>query len=254
MIRKYDKIPIAKFALFAMFLLLLVFSENCMAGYPEHYNDYVDDYADIIEEPDAAAITRMFENLESQTGIEAVAVTMESYRDYDTGDETFEEFATGLFNDWGIGHKKENNGVLILVSVKDRKCRIELGEAYGSRYDSVMKEIIDTNMLPYFKSDDYTRGIFEGCRAVVGKITHKVSWFSHYKWHILIVILIIICITAGISCMKSGKKGWGWMFFAGAGILLLFLLRLSSKNKSSSGGGGGFGGGSSSGGGASGSW
>lgn len=248
--RNACKIMYATAALFTVFLLLFVFTENCMAGYPEHYNDYVNDFADVINAPDVEAITQMFKNLEDQTGIEAVVVTTDTYREYNTGDDTFEDFATGLFNDWGIGHKKENNGVLILVSVKDRKCRIELGKGYGSLYDSAMKTVIDTNMLPHFKADGYSRGIFEGCRAVVEKITRKVSWLNHYKYHILIIILIIFCIAAGISCMKSGKKGWGWMFFAGAGLLLLALIRLSNKNKSS----GGFGGGSSSGGGASGSW
>lgn len=100
-----------------------------------------------------------------KTGIEAVVVTINSIGDYQTGDATIEAFATNLFNTWGIGHKKENNGVLILVAVKDRKARIELGKGYGREYDSAM------------------------------------------KWHLLIGILIIACIAASISCMRSGKKG-----------------------------------------------
>ena len=219
-------------------------------GYPPAADDYVNDYADVLSEADAEAIHKMFEDLEYQTGIEAVVVTIDSIGDYDTGDAAIEDFATNLFNTWGIGHKKENNGVLILVAVEDRKCRIELGAGYGRKYDAVMKQVIDERMIPYFKAGDYSRGIYEGSRAVIEKVTKKVSWFSFYKWHILIGLLIVVCIFAGISCMRSGKKGWGWAFFAAAGILLLFLLRMFAKGKSSSG----FGGGSSFGGGASGSW
>jgi uncharacterized protein len=218
--------------------------------YPSPIDDYVNDYADILSQPDAEAIRTMFKDLEYKTGIEAVVVTISAIEDYDIRDTAIESFATNLFNTWGIGHKKANNGILILVSVKDRKCRIELGGGYEKRYDAVMKQVIDDKMIPYFKVNDYSRGIYEGARSIIEKVTKKVSWFSFYKWHITIVILIIVCIFAGISCMQSGKKGWGWAFFVAAGMLLFFLLKIVFRGKSS----GGFGGGSSFGGGASGSW
>jgi uncharacterized protein len=218
--------------------------------YPSPTNDYVNDYANALSQADMEAIRKMFQDLEYQTGIEAVVVTVNSIGDYHTKDATIEAFATNLFNAWGIGHKKENNGILILVAVKDRKCRIELGRGYEKRYDSIMKQVIDEKMIPYFKTDDYSRGIYEGARDAVEKVTKKVSWFSFYKWHIVIAVLIIVCIFAGVSCMRSGKRGWGWVFFAVAGMLFIFLFRMLSKGKSS----GGFGGGGSSGGGASGNW
>jgi uncharacterized protein len=225
-------------------------SAQGLAGYPKPTDDYVNDFAGVLNKPDSEAIRKMFKDLEYKTGIEAVAVTINSVGDYNKVDSGLESFATNLFNTWGIGHKKGNNGVLILVAVKDRKCRIELGGGYGRIYDPVMKQVIDENMLPYFKDGDYSRGIFEGSRAVIDKITKKVSWYSFYKWHILAVILIVLCIFAGFSCIRSGKSGWGWAFFATAGVLIFFLISLLSRGKSSSG----FGGGSSFGGGASGSW
>jgi len=227
-----------------------VVSVQAQEGYPPPADDYINDFAGILDEPDYDMIYEMFEDLEYQTGLEAVVVTIDSIEDYDTDDDTIEDFATKLFNTWGIGHKKENNGILILVAVKDRKCRIELGKGYGRTYDSAMKQIIDKQMIPYFKTEDYSRGIYEGARGVVEAVTKQVSWFSFYKWHLLIGLLIVVCIFAGISCMRSGKKGWGWAFFGAAGMLLLFLVRMLLKGKSSSG----FGGGSSFGGGASGSW
>ncbi|MBN1472326.1 MAG: TPM domain-containing protein [Syntrophaceae bacterium] len=244
---------IRKFGLVCIVILLTLSSGRVtygQNGYPPPSDDYVNDYANILSETDTESIRKMLKDLEYKTGIEAVVVTINSIGDYNTADTTIESFATNLFNSWGIGHKKENNGILILVAVKDRKCRIELGGGYGERYDSSMKQVIEENMIPYFKTDDYSRGIYEGTRGVIEKVTKKVSWFSFYKWHILIGILIIVCIFAGISCMRSGKKGWGWAFFAAAGVLFLFLFRMLSKGKSSSG----FGGGSSFGGGASGSW
>jgi uncharacterized protein len=231
-------------------VLSFVITAQIQAGYPKPTDDYVNDFAGVLNKPDSEAISKMFKNLENKTGIEAVVVTINSINDYNKEDATLEAFATNLFNTWGIGHKKENNGVLLLVAVKDRKCRIELGRGYGRIYDPVMKQVIEENMIPYFKTDDYSRGIFEGSRGVIEKITQKVSWYSFYKWHILIGGLIIVCIFAGISCMRNGKNGWGWAFFAAAGMLIFFLFSMLASGKRS----GGFGGGSSFGGGASGSW
>jgi uncharacterized protein len=251
---KMNTTIIKNFGIVFLTALLMVLSVAVIAqgqlGYPKPADDYVNDFAGILNKPDSEAIRKMFKSLEDKTGVEAVVVTINSINDYNKGDSTLESFATNLFNTWGIGHKKENNGVLILVAVKDRKCRIELGRSYGKIYDSAMKQVIDENMIPYFKTDDYSRGIFEGSRGVIEKITQKVSWYSFYKWHILVGVLIIICIFAGFSCIRTGKSGWGWAFFAAAGVLIFFLLSLLMSGKSSSG----FGGGSSFGGGASGSW
>ncbi|HJW85651.1 MAG TPA: TPM domain-containing protein [Candidatus Brocadiaceae bacterium] len=241
-------------AIFYLTAICAIFSSAIIArgqgSYPEPADDYVNDFAQVLNAPDAEQIRTMFKNLEYQTGIEAVVVTIPSINAYQTADASIESFATNLFNTWGIGHKRANNGVLILVSVEDRKCRIELGAGYGSVYDAAMKQVIDGLMVPYFKTGDYSRGIFEGARGVIENTTKKISWFAFYKWHILIGVLIIVCVFAGISCIRSGNTGWGWAFFGIAAMLFLFLLKLLTMGKSSSG----FGGGSSFGGGASGSW
>lgn len=240
---------LSSFAFSFVFLLslpILAFT----SGYPKPTDDYVNDFAEVIDDANYDHIWEMLDKLEVQTGIEVVVVTIDAVADYNTSDNSIEEFATGLFNDWGVGHKKENNGILILLSVQDRECRIELGGGYKSHYDKVMKRIIDQTMVPKFKTGDYSLGLKTGAEEVIKSVTKEVSWFEFYKWHLLIVLLIVICIFAGINCMKSGKKGWGWAFFAAAGflIILLFKLLLSGKRQS------GFGGGSSFGGGASGSW
>jgi len=225
---------------------------NPLNGFPEPKNNYVNDYANVINDIDSKEIESLFKKMESQTGIEAVVVTINSISDYDTPNQTLESFATSLFNTWGVGNKKRNDGILILVAVKDRKCRIELGGGYDTMYNDVMKKVIDQKMIPYFKNEDYSRGIYEGAKGATDAVTNKVTWLNYYKWPIILGVLMIICIFAGISCITSGKSGWGWAFFAIAGAILLFILKILASSGSS--GSGSFGGGSSFGGGASGSW
>ena len=220
-----------------------------MVGYPKSSAKYVNDFAKAIDTADAERIKQALESVESQTGIEICVVTISSMLDYQGTETTIEKFATALFNTWGIGKKDKNNGVLLLVAVKDRKVRIELGSGYPASHNQIAAQIIKTDIVPYFKQGNFSRGIYESSMAIVKNLTKEVSWFDYYKWDLLLWLLIMICVGMAISCFRSGKKGWGWGLIAMIGVFLFFLWNLSSGNKSD-----GFGGGSSSGGGSSGDW
>ncbi len=142
-------------------------------GYPEPIDLYVNDFAELLTRQHAEQIRAWFADLKRETGVEAVAVTINSIRDYNTGDATIESFATHLFNTWGIGDKEKNNGVMILVAVRDRKVRIEVGAGYESTLNAAMQEVINEHMLPAFRRDDYSQGIYDGARAMIQKLTGK---------------------------------------------------------------------------------
>jgi uncharacterized protein len=132
---------------------------------------YVNDYAGVISAEDAASIHALFSDLRRDTGIEATVLTVNSIHDYDTGDASIESFATNLFNTWGIGDQEKNNGVLILVAVRDRQVRIELGSGYKDAYNTSMQDIIQEQMLPLFKKEQYSRGIYNGAQAIANVLT-----------------------------------------------------------------------------------
>ena len=222
------------------------------ANFPEPAEVYVNDYAGVLSPADAQSIRELSRNAREQTGLEIAVVTLDSLSAYADPGQTLESFATALFDHWGIGRKNANDGILILFVLNDRKVRIELGAAFGSQYDAAMREVVDGRMIPYFKNGDYSRGLYEGTRAVLETVTKKVSWFKYHMVDLILAGLAVVCVLAGISCMRSGKKGWGWAFFSIAGMLIVsVILRALFRGKR---GGGGFGGGRSGGGGASGSW
>ena len=210
----------------------LLAASGARAEFPEPINNYVNDYAGALSTADAEAIYGMFEYLEEQTKMEATVVTMKSMDQYAAGYSSIESFATDLFNDWGIGNLPENTGVLILVCVQDRECRIELGGGFKRQHDAMAKRIIDDRMIPYFKGGDYSRGIYEGARGVIDEFTQEVSFWGYYKWHIIGGVFGFLCVIAGVSCAMSGKKGWGWKFFgiilAVFGVVLMILSVVSA--------------------------
>jgi uncharacterized membrane protein YgcG len=246
-----------------------------LTGYPNPENPFVNDFARVMTTSDIQSVQQLFIDLKNQTTIEADVVTIYSIKDYKTGDSTIESFATNLFNFWGIGDAQKNNGVLILVATGDRECQITLGSGFDRQMNAAMQQVVDQYMVPNFKNGDYSRGIADGARAVVGKLTGKVSpglWISGIIlwatsnldfWTVLLGVVALACFFAGISCMHSGKTGWGWAFFAVSGTILLGILKLFLEPSSgsqrhggyrSSGGRSSFGGGRSFGGGAHGKW
>jgi uncharacterized protein len=159
--------------LFSLMIALWLGGSLVMAesGYPQPTDMAINDFVHQLNSSDAGAITQLLNDLKNQHGIEGTVVTINSIHDYSTNDKTIEEFATHLFNTWGIDSKANNRGVLILVAVRDRKVRIELGTGYESQYNDEMQQVINEQMLPAFKQGDYSRGLYQGTRGVIATLT-----------------------------------------------------------------------------------
>jgi len=81
---------------------------------------------------------------------------------------SIEEYAVTVFNTWKLGQKGKDNGVLLIVAPKDRKLRIEVGYGLeGTMTDGIAGSIIRNAITPFFKNNDYDRGIDEGVRAII---------------------------------------------------------------------------------------
>jgi uncharacterized protein len=231
--------------------------------YPAPAPGYVTDLAGVITQQDKDYLNHMIYQTEKKTGVEMVVLTINSIRDYPTGTYNIEGFAAGLFNKWGIGNLPKNDGVLLLVAVKDRKARIELGGGYGRSRDADAQRIMNRIMVPYFKKNQFSAGIKKGGTGLASEFAHC-RWT--FAWSVVVItLLIVVAVFVAISLFRSGRRGWGWVVVGIITILVLALLRIlgrlahemaeSRSGLGSPGGfGGGFGGGFSGGGGATGSW
>ena len=85
---------------------------------------YVNDFAHVIDARSAAQLEQYCGNVERATGAQFAIVTVDSLED-----EPVEDVAVRLFKEWGIGKKGTDDGLLILLAIKDHKNRIEVG--YG---------------------------------------------------------------------------------------------------------------------------
>lgn len=152
----------------------LVSAVSAYAAYPNFTDTRLNDFANVVRPEHAVAIRNTLTELRDKAGMEAVVVTINSISDYGTGDVTIESFATNLFNSWGIGNAERNDGTMLLVAVKDRKMRIEVGSGFGSTLNAPTQRIISNVLLPRFKSGDYSTGILDGTNALRAELElHK---------------------------------------------------------------------------------
>ena len=148
--------------LYLLPLLLLAGSIPARVDVP-YLTGRVTDYAQIMSQPARESLTEKLKAHEDQTGNQIAVLTISTI-----GDESIEEYANVVFQEWGLGRKDRDNGILILVVPDDRRMRIEVG--YGleaTLTDGMAGEIIRTVMTPRFRNGDYDAGITEGAMAVI---------------------------------------------------------------------------------------
>lgn len=211
--------------------------------------DFILDEANLINPQDSQQIKQVCGKLLEQERIPIVVVTIPSLATYDGRD--IESYARGLFDDWGIGSQKRNLGILLLVSMGDRKARIELGAAWAHQQDATARMIMEKIIIPNFKKGDFSGGILQGVQALDTMARGNAVKVPR-PWYIpwLVLGFFALGIGVAISLIRNGKKGWGWGLLAALFAILVFLFIMASRSS----GGGSFGGGSGGGGGASGSW
>lgn len=137
--------------------------------YPDYNATTVNDFADILPANAEAALSAQLDALRDDTGIEMTVVTLTRQATYDP-DASLEDFATGLFNHWGIGNAERNDGILVLVLPGDRVMRLELGAGFGSAWNDVADAVVQDAFLPKFRDGDYVAGITQGVSATIDVI------------------------------------------------------------------------------------
>jgi uncharacterized protein len=123
----------------------------------------VNDYANILSDSANSMLSRQLKEHEDRTTNQVVILTIQTL-----DDESIEDFANKVFNDWGLGQKGKDNGILIVVVPDDRSMRIEVGYGLeGTLPDVFASRIINNIMTPAFREGDYDSGITRGAGAVM---------------------------------------------------------------------------------------
>lgn len=205
------------------------------------------DFAQVFDAGQRQTCAGYLSEIGGKTAAQVAVVTLLSLEGGEIND-----FANRLFQKWGIGDKKKDNGVLILVVVHDRKARIEVGYGLeGIIPDAKADRIIDEVMLPFFRQQRYAEGIIKVVETIGGIIAQSAGVTLT---NITASAVAPVAEPVAEPERKASKLELAFFIFFIA-IFLFFFIWAIFKGKYRPGkggvaGGGGFGGGSSGGGGA----
>ena len=211
---------------------------------------YVNDFANVIDARQKSQLENYLGEVERSTAVQIAVVTVDTL----DGDPV-DDVANRLYREWGIGKKGQNEGLLILLSIKDRKNRAEVG--YGLEpiiTDGQAGEIL-RGIRPILRSGNYGGALIAAAQQFGDRIagakgvtisplrpTRATRVASRQSIPLPLMILGFFFILWILG--RIGRGGGG----GGTGLLTGMILG-NMMGRGSSWGGGGFGGGGSSGGG-----
>jgi uncharacterized protein len=232
----------------------------------------VNDFANVIDAGSEAEIERRILELKKASGDVVVVATIDTFSPY----ADIREYAVKMFENRGrgIGDKGKDNGLLVLIAVKDRRVRAEVGyDLEQFITDGYAGEVSRNDMAPYFSRGEYGPGVTAGVTRIIGRVAQgrgvtlsgvpmpapeSGAGSDLSPWVILAIFLIIVLMNSAggrRSRLRRSSPYWGggsWSGwdsgvgpFGGGGRI---------GGGGFGGGFGGFGGGRSGGGGGGASW
>lgn len=149
-------------------LLLFIFSflNADITQYFPKLDGRIIDQANLLSPDVKKDIDGILKKQEKETSNQIVVVILNSLNGY-----TIEEFSYQLGRFWGIGQKDKNNGILLVVSMEEKKVRIEVGYGLeGALTDKIAYEIINYTIKPNFKANQYELGILKAVNEIMAAI------------------------------------------------------------------------------------
>ncbi len=227
------------FFVIPLFLCLVIGAGNLAAEKFPAPTGTVNDFAGVIPPEQRAAMSSLAQEVLEKTGTAVVVATFRT-----VGNNDPDEYANRLYETWGIGRKGEDKGVLIFLTLQERRVRIETGYGVeGIITDGMAGEILDRHAMPSLRTGDYGRGLYNAMFAVSDILARNANVTLTgaprpqvpavreipVTIHPLSVIILLLILMLLLSS-RSGRR------------LLALLLASSMGGGGRSRGGGGFGG------------
>jgi uncharacterized protein len=223
--------------------------------------NYVSDFADVLTPQTDFSLDQLCSQVDRQAHAQIAVITIKTLDDV-----PIEDFATNLEDKWGVGPKKNDRGILIILAIQDHKRRIEVGYGLEGVITDAQAGEIGRAMDPLLKQSDYDGAVTLAVTQIANRIAadagvtlqaqrrgppQRVRGRPMTLGQLLLTGLVILLVLFFVA--RSGGSGL-------LGFIIGMFLGGGGGRGGGDGGGdgdggfGGFGGGSSGGGGASGSW
>ena len=182
---------------------------------------YVSDFARVLDAQSRAQLEAYCGRVEQATGVQMAIVTIDSLE----GDPV-EDFTNTLFRKWGVGKKDKDEGIMLLLAIKDPRDRIEVG--YG--LEPILPDGLDGSVLREMRPALRQQHYGEAMMAAAATLGNAIAQAKH--------VALNAPLQRRIRRTPSDSIPWP-VLFGGLG-LLLWLLKAGGPRGYGGGGGGGF--------------
>lgn len=252
----------------ALFLFSIALYGSLFAQLPTKTNSLVNDYAGLFTGQQRINLEHRLVAFADTTSNQILIITTPSLEGYDIS-----EYAYRIGETWGVGQAEHDNGVVIVIKPKnDTPGRVFIATGYGlegALPDAICKEIVDLDMIPHFRNNDYYGGVVAALDIIMPVAAGEYSYqearndYGGFIALAIVLIVIVVFVIVAFSGNGSGNSNIGGRGNGGIDPLTaIWIGSMMGRNhggsfgnfSGGSGGFGGFGGGSFGGGGAGGSW
>ena len=126
-----------------------------------HPSGYVNDFANMTDSKTRAELESLCKDIDKKQHVQIAVVSITSL-----GGSSLESFSLELANRWGVGHKEDNRGVLVLLVRDDHKFRIEVGYGLESVLTNEKANKIGLEMVPMLRKGQYGNALLQTARSV----------------------------------------------------------------------------------------
>ncbi len=210
-----------------VFLVGLLFSARQALTYYSlgQPTGFVNDYAGVLSSGEEEELENQLNRFEEKTSNEIVVVILPNL-----GEDTIENFAVKLFEDWGIGKKEKDNGVLLLVAMEEKRVRIEVGYGLeGVLTDAQSYWIVDRAVKPAFRKGEYYEGINEAVKEIMAASGGEAPFFqnsvSSEESPLFLIFLFGGMVFIWLGGILTRTKSWwlGGVIGAFWGLVITFI-------------------------------
>lgn len=157
---------------------------------------YVTDHAAVLDADWKARIRSVSQDLERKTGVEMVIVTVRTIKPY----KSVNDYASTIYQRWGIGTAQQDHGVLLLAAVEERQAAITLGRSLlGVVTPPVMEKISSQYIEPSFRNGEFGKGLYQTSVALAAAV-QDVRVGAPLRYH-LKGFGIFLTVTTGVGSL-----------------------------------------------------
>jgi uncharacterized protein len=196
-------------------VLCVSFFAVAQKAVPELWGQRVHDEAKVLSAATVDNLEKQLKSFEDSTTNQIAVLIVPSL-----DGEVIEQYSLRVVETWKLGQAKNDNGVLLLVSIGDRKVRIEVGQGLeGVLTDALSSRIIRNEIAPNFRRGDYEGGIVAAVDAIIKatKGEYKADNVTARGRRgggggtgaFALIIFIVLGVFTYTALFAKGCAGWG---------------------------------------------